>query len=47
METFSVLLVLRAQNPPVTGEIPVQRPVTRSSVVFFDLRIIESLSKQS
>ena len=47
METFSVLLVLCAQNPPVTDEIPAQRPVTRSSVVFFDLRMIESLSKQS
>ena len=37
METFSVLLALCAGNSPVTGEFLVQRPVTRSFDVFFDL----------
>ena len=37
METFSALLALCAGNPPVTGEFPSQRPVTRSFDVFFDL----------
>ena len=32
---------------PVTGEFPVQRPVTRSFGVFFDLRLNTRLSKQS
>ena len=32
---------------PVTGELPAQRPVTRSFDVFFDLRLIKRLSKQS
>ena len=36
METFSALLALCA-NSPVTGELPAQRPVTRSFDVFFDL----------
>ena len=39
METFSALLALCAGNPPVTGEFPSQRPVTRSFDVFFDLRL--------
>ena len=43
MEIFSALLALCAGNSPVNGEFPPQRPVTRSSDVFFDLR----LSKQS
>ena len=30
METFSALLALCAGNSPVTGEFPLQRPVTRS-----------------
>ena len=30
METFSALLVLCAGNSPVSGEVPAQRPVTRS-----------------
>ena len=34
-------------NSPVTGELPSQRPVTRSFDVFFDLRINKRLSKQS
>ena len=45
METFSALLALRVGNSPVSGEIPAQRPVTRSVDVFFDLRLIKRLSK--
>ena len=33
--------------PPVTGEFPSQRPVTRCFDVFFDLRLNKRLSKQS
>ena len=47
METFSALLALFAGNSPVTGEIPAQRPVTRSFDVFFDLRLNKQLSKGS
>ena len=47
METFSALLALSAGNSPVPGEFPTQRPVTRSSDVFFDLRLNKRLSKQS
>ena len=36
-----------AGNSLVTGEFPAQRPVTRSFGVFFDLRPIKRLSKQS
>ena len=43
---FSALLALCADNLPVTGEFPAQRPVTRSSDVFFDLSLNERLSKQ-
>ena len=39
-EAFSELLALCAGNSPVPGEFPVQRPVTRSFDVFFDLRRI-------
>ena len=39
METFSALLAICAENPPVPGEFPTQRPVTRSFDVFFDLRL--------
>ena len=46
METFSVLLAICAGNSPVAGEIPAQRPVTRSFDVFFDLRLNKRLSKQ-
>ena len=35
METFSALLAICAENSPVTGEIPAQRPVTRNFGVFF------------
>ena len=38
METFSALLALCAGNSPVTGEFPLQRPMTRGFYVFFDLR---------
>ena len=43
---FSALLAICAENSPVTGEFPAQRPVTRSFEVFFDLRLIKRLSKQ-
>ena len=47
METFSALLAICAGNSQVTGEIPAQRPVTRSFEVFFDLRLNKRFSKQS
>ena len=47
METFSALLAICAGNSPVIGEFLTQRPVTRSSGVFFDLRLYKRLSKQS
>ena len=47
MGTFSTLLALCAENSPVTGEFPTQRPVTRSFDVFFDLHLNKRLSKQS
>ena len=47
METFSALLAICAGNSPATGELPVQRPVTRSFDVFFDLHLNERWSKQS
>ena len=47
METFSALLVICAGNSSVIGEFSVQRPVTRSFDVFFDLRLNKRLSKQS
>ena len=47
METLSALLALCAGNSPVSGELPAQRPVTRSFDVFFDLRLNKRLSKQS
>ena len=34
METFSALLAICAENSPVPGEFPAQRPVTRSFVMF-------------
>ena len=49
METLSALLAICAGNPPVPGEFPAQRPVTRSFDVFFDLclnkRWFETLSR--
>ena len=46
METFSAQLAFCAGNSPVTGESTAQRPVTRSSDVFFDLPLNKWLSKQ-
>ena len=46
-ETFSASLALCEGNSPVTDEFPLQRPVTRSFEVFFDLRLNKRLSKQS
>ena len=45
METFSALLAICAGNSPATGELPAQRPVTRSFGVFFDLRLNKLLNK--
>ena len=39
MQTFSALLAICAVNSPVPGEFTVQRPVTRSFDVCFDLRL--------
>ena len=47
METFSALLAICAGNSPVSGEVPAQRPVTRSFDIFFDLRLNKRFSKQS
>ena len=47
MDAFSALLAIWAENSPVTGEFPAQRPVLRSFDVFFDLRLNKRLSKQS
>ena len=46
MEAFSALLALCAENSPVTGEFPAQRPVMWSFDVFFDLHLNKRLSKQ-
>ena len=40
-------MALCAGNSPVTGKFPVQRPVTRSFDVSFDLRLNKPLGKQS
>ena len=47
METFSAVLALFEGNPPIIGEFPSQRSVTRSLDVFFDVRLRKRLSKQS
>ena len=47
METSSTQLAFREENPPVIGELPLQRPVTQSFGVFFDLRLNKRLSKPS
>ena len=39
-------LAFRAGISPVTGEFPTHRPVSRSLDVFFDLHLIQHLSKQ-
>ena len=46
MEAFSALLAIWAGNSPVPGELPAQRPVTRSFDVFFDLHPNKLLGKQ-
>ena len=46
MESFSALPPFCVGNLPVTGEIPTQRPVTRSFDVFFDLRLNKRWSTQ-
>ena len=46
MEAFSALTAFCAGNTPVTGELPTQRPMTRSFDVFLDLRLKQQLSKQ-
>ena len=47
MESFSALLAICAGKSTVHGELPAQRPVTRSCDVFFDLRLNQRLSKLS
>ena len=47
IETFSVLLAICAANLPVPDEFSIQRPVTQSFDVFFDLCLNKRLSKQS
>ena len=47
MEIFSALLAICAGISPVTGELPAQRPATRSFAAFFDLHLNKQLSKQS
>ena len=47
METFSAILAICAGISPLTGELPAQRPVTRSFDVFSDLRLNKRLSEQS
>ena len=47
METFSVLLATCAENSPVPGEFPAQRPVTRSFDVSFGLRLNKMLRNQT
>ena len=46
MEAFSTLLPICAGNLALTGEFPVQRPVTRSFDIIFELRLNERLIKQ-
>ena len=43
---MSALLAICAENSPVPGEFPAQRPVTRSFDVFFNLRLNKRLRKQ-
>ena len=45
METFSMLLALCAGNSPGTGEFPLQRPVTPSFDVSFDMHLNKWFSK--
>ena len=45
--SISALLALCAGKSSVIGEFPLQRPVTRSFDIFFDLYLNKRLSKQS
>ena len=45
-EYFLHNMVLCERNPPVTGGFPSQRPVKRSLIIFFDVRLNKRLSKQ-
>ena len=47
MDALSVLPAFCDGNPPVTGGFALQRAVTRSFDVFFDLRLSKHLNKQS
>ena len=47
METFCALLTFCAGTSPVTGQVPLQRPVTRNFDVFFYQWLNKRLSKQS
>ena len=47
IDTFFPLLAICVENSPVPGELPAQRPVTRSFDVFFDLCLNKRPSKQS
>ena len=47
MEAFFMSMAICAENSPVTGEFPAQRPVTGCFDVFFDQRLNKRLSKQS
>ena len=47
METFYALLAICAENSPVSGEFPAQRPVTRRVDVSFDLCLNKRVRKQS
>ena len=47
METFYALLAIRAGNSLVPDEFPIQKPVTRSFDIYFDLHPNKRLSKQS
>ena len=44
---ISTLLALCVGSPPVTGGFPIQRSVTRSFGILFDLRLNKWLSKHS
>ena len=46
METFFAVLAICAGNSPVTSGFPLQRPVTQSFDISFELRLNTRLSKQ-
>ena len=47
METLSALLAICTGNSLASGEVPAQRPVTRSFDVFFDMCLNKRLRKES